>query len=344
MAKRRNTDPDLATAKHAGVCLSSFKTEKCFVHFYPDVTVSREQYYLPPGDTVENLKWIKYFGPRLVTTFSTIIMRNESSLYPLIFDILSPLVHMHSEFSISSFTILDVGDMIPEDLSFTPATTSVTPENFRIYLEENIKTEKVRGNVEFIIKSSGKIRAVVEAKQIIKSLEFKDESGFWQLCAEMMVSQGVNGDPSIPILGIFTDGFRFFFLRLEHTEIRVSKLMNPFSYDEYFRCLPTATEIVPYLLQVFSASSASKSQDFDRLLKSSITNTDFLLSKFLDAFNAVLEAEERGKAEGKAEGMAEAMSTVISNAKRNGLDKEVARQLAAGMSEEVFQELWTREE
>ena len=213
--------------------------------------------------------------------------------------------------------------------------TSVTHENFRIYLEENIKSEKVKGHVEFIIKSSDKIRAVVEAKQIIKSLEFKDEGGFWQLCAEMMVAQGANDDPSIPILGIFTDGFRFFFLHLAGKEIRVSKLMNPFSYDEYLRCLPMATEIVPYLLQVFSVSS-SKSQDFDRLFKSSTANTEFLLSKFLDVYNAVEDA--------KAEGKAEAMSIVISNAKRNGLSKEVSRQLATGMSEEAFEELWSREE
>lgn len=226
-AKRRKSEPSLPAAKYAGVSLSSFKTEESFLDCYPNVTVGREQYCLPPGDTVENLKWIKYFGPRLVTTFSTIIIRNEISLYPLIFDILSPLVHMHSEFSISSFTILDVGDMISEDLSFTPPTveTSVTPENFRIYLEENIKSEKVKGHVEFIIKSSGKIRAVVEAKQTIKSSEFRSEAGFWQLCAEMMASQGVNGDSTIPILGIFTDGCRFFFLRLAHTEIRVSKFL-----------------------------------------------------------------------------------------------------------------------
>jgi len=344
-AKHRNSEPSLPAAKYAGLSLSSFQTEESFVARFPGVKLSRN-YDLPPGDAVENMKWIKYFGPRLVTTYSTICLQNESSLYPLIFDILSPLVHMHSEFSISSNTILDVDNTISEDFPFTPPTlaTSDASEYFKIYLEENIKLENVKSYVEFIIKSSSKIRAVIEVKQEIKfSMDLKDVGGFWQLCAEMMVAQGANGDPSIPILGILTDGFKFLFLRLEHKEIGFSKLITPFTFDDFLRCLPMAIEMVPYLLQIFSLSS-SKSQDFDRLLNSSTAETELLLSKFFDLLNAVRDAEERGKAEGEAKGKAEASAKMISNAKRNGLDKEVARLLTTDMSEEAFEELWSREE
>jgi hypothetical protein len=360
-SKRKNSDP-IPISSNKSIKLSSFQSKGIFQETYPGVIIE-DSYVMSASSTEENLKWIEYFGHRLIQTFSTISIKNESSLYPLIFDILSSVVYLNSDYSISSATIIEIeGDEAVDDTESdegVAASIYTATENLKIYLEECLRNTSVSGFVEFVIKSkSGAIRALVEAKQHIKSYDYTEEAGFWQLCAEMMAAQDLNKSTSIPVLGIFTDGFKYFFLRLIDQTIAVSRVITPFTCDTHIKCTLTAPDIVPFLLQIVS-DDEKMSKNFDELLQINDKARTEMLQIFFSIFRLRAEARAEGIAEGmekgiaegiekgiaegiekgKAEGVAEGIRKMVAKLKMKGFDRESAFEMT-GMDKTEFDVLW----
>ena len=99
-----------------------------------------------------------------------------------------------------------------------------------------------------------KIQSLIEVKSTF-SIDVEINSGFWQLCAEMMTAQSMNSDPDTPIFGALTDGFSWCFVKLQQKFISVSDVINGcYKVYRFVQCSERVFSLLNYLLAMVNWS------------------------------------------------------------------------------------------
>lgn len=360
------SDKNIETKKRArGPNISSINTRKLFYDMFGDVTISfhgSQGSYKEPNYLIskEDAKlWITALAKRTSQTLPTLSMRNESTLYPFVFDTIcytlllaqvdedtcptSVVIEGEHKFEINEDTNENISEEVDVDKLLMNASI---PRDIKlqVVLEEYLKNDKLTGYLEFVIRNMklNKIHSLVEVKTYF-SIDVETSSGFWQLCAELMTSQSMNSDPDTPIFGALTDGFSWCFVKLQQKFISVSDVISGFEKVYRFtQCTEKVFPLFNYLLAMVNWSGNISVKDAMSIVERKIEENTKSYFNNLDNLERVrevgmLKGEQVGMLKGIVKGKIEVMKKMrlsVDEAFKNIDDQTISR--------ESFDELWDR--